>query len=122
MRTAALGFLLLSLACCAGCVQNRDRKIELDLSGLNAAGLHGPPDGLRSLEYEFSIPDTPELRARVREIDPTARFHPGSRGRVGAGPGECLCIGSTHQPEWRNVLNRLSAMPEIRRVIRCDYE
>lgn len=122
MRTKALVVLLLALSTEAGCVKPGDRKIELDLSGLNASGLHGPPDGLRSLDYEFSIPDTPELRARVRAIDPTVRFHPGSRGRVGADPGECLCIGSTHQPEWRTVLRRLSALPEIRRIIRCDYE
>ena len=122
MRTAAVGFLLLALTAGASCVQSPDRKVELDLSGLNSSGLHGPPDGLRAMDYEFSIPDTPELRARVREIDATVRFHPGSRGRIGAGPGECLCIGTTHQPDWRSVLNRLAALPEIRRIIRCDYE
>lgn len=96
--------------------------IEIDLDGLDADGLRGPPDGKVAVDYEFAIPDTPEDRAAVRAIDATVEFHPGSRGRVGAGKGECLCIGSTHRADWRRVLESLAALPGVERIIECHRE
>lgn len=97
-------------------------KLQLDLAGLDADGLRGGPGGKVALSYEFSIPDRTACRDEVRSIDRTVAFHPGSRGRVGAGPDECLCIGSTHQPQHRDVLQRLAALPYVARIIRCDFE
>jgi len=96
--------------------------IELDLEALDGDGLRGPPDGKVAVAYEFAIPDTPEARAVVQGIDPTVEFHPGSRGRIGAGPGTCLCIGSTHQPRHRDVLAALSRLPGVTRIIECHRE
>jgi hypothetical protein len=61
-------------------------------------------------------------RAAVRTIDPTVQFMPGSRGRVGAGKGQCLCIGSTHQKGYRDVLRSLAKLPHIERIIECYFE
>lgn len=96
--------------------------IEIDLAAIDADGLRGPPDGKVAVAYEFTIPDSPEARRRVREIDPTVDFMPGSRGRVGAKQGECLCIGSTHQANWRVVLESLAALPGVERIIECHRE
>ena len=49
-------------------------------------------------------------------------FRSGSRGRIGAGPGACLCIGSTHGPGWRDVLEALAALPDVGRIIECHRE
>ena len=43
---------------------NTAEKIELDLDALDTRGLQGPPDGLRSMAYEFCIPADDE---HVRE-------------------------------------------------------
>lgn len=96
--------------------------IEIDLGALDADGLRGPADGKVAVAYEFTIPDTPEARARVRAIDATVEFQPGSRGRVGAGEGECLCIGSTHQPDFRAVLEALASLPDVGRIVECHLE
>lgn len=96
--------------------------IEIDLDSLDADGLRGPPDGMVAVAYEFKIRDTPEARARVRAIDASVEFMPGSRGRVGAGEGECLCIGSTHQPRWRGVLEALAALPGVGQIVECHHE
>lgn len=96
--------------------------IEIDLDTLDADGLRGPPDGKVAVAYEFTVVDTPAGRARVRGVDATVEFMPGSRGRIGAGPGECLCIGSTHQPRWRAVLEALAALPDVTRIIECHRE
>ena len=98
------------------------KKVEIDLSQIDAAGLRGPADGKVEVAYEFSIPDTGAARQQVTAIDKTVQFMPGSHGRIGAQPGEGLCIGSTHQPEYRQGLFRLVPVPFIRRIIVCDFE
>lgn len=101
---------------------DQSAKIELDLSRLDSAGLRGPADGKVAVAYEFAIPDTLECRAEVQGIDPTVKFMPGSPGRVGAGPGECLCIGSTARQDYRHVLRSLADLPYIERIIECHFE
>jgi len=97
-------------------------KIEFDLDSLDTDGLRGPADGKVAVDYEFAIPDTPAARAAVTRIDPSITFQPGSRGRIGAKPGECLCLGSTHQPRHRDILLALARLPEIARIIECHHE
>jgi hypothetical protein len=112
----------LTLACLALACATQPPVIEFDLSQLDAGGLRGPVDGKVAVSYEFKIPDTPGHRTEVRAIDPTVTFMGQSPGRIGAGDGECLCIGSTHQPGYRNVLERLAELDYINRIIECHFE
>lgn len=98
------------------------KKVELNLSAVDQDGLRGPADGKVSVAYEFCIPDTPAHRATVSAIDPTVQFMPGSRGRIGAGKGHCLCIGSTHQKDYKAVLRSLASLPYVERIIECYFE
>jgi hypothetical protein len=98
------------------------RKIEFGLDALDAAGLAGPPDGKVAVSYEFRIPDTPANRAAVAAIDPEIEFTTGPRGRVNAGPGFALCIGSTHGPRHREILLAIARLPFVERIARCDFE
>ncbi len=88
-------------------------KIHFDLSGFTDDGLYGPPGGLRSLSYEFCIPAHDELSKEVRTIDPTIECSARSPGRVGCARDQYLCIGNTHQPEFRAVLFKLSALDYV---------
>lgn len=98
------------------------RKIEFDLTQLDANGLRGPPDGKVSVSYEFCIPNTPQCKAEVKAIDQTVQFMPGSRGRIGATKNQCLCIGSTHQNDYLGVLRALSELTYVDRIIECHFE
>lgn len=91
-------------------------KIRLDLSRLNDEGLIGPPNGLRSLAYEFCIPARSDLADEVRAIDQTAQVYPNSRGRIGCTGGEYLCIGHTQQAAYRTVLARLAGLDYVTRI------
>lgn len=91
-------------------------KIRLKLETIDAEGLTGPPGGLRAVRYEFCIPDRKECRAEVYRLDPSVEFMPGSRGRAGCGPGELLCVGNTHQPDWRAVLESLATLGYVARI------
>ncbi|MGJ8642607.1 MAG: hypothetical protein ACSHX9_04295 [Luteolibacter sp.] len=97
-------------------------KVELELSVLDENGLRGPAGGKVDVSYEFVIPDTGDCRAEVSRIDPTVRFMPSSKGRIGAKKDECLCVGSTHQPGYQDVLRGLAELPYVTRIIPCYFE
>jgi hypothetical protein len=132
MISRVMLFLLLPvLVLASGCAMNKhvaaDRagpryKITFDLSSLNAQGLYGPPDGLRSLDYEFCIPARHEYIDKVKRLDPTIRVYSGSKGRIGCSRGEALCIGNTHQPNWREVLLKLTDLPFVKRIDQAYFE
>jgi hypothetical protein len=97
-------------------------KLTFPLDHLNQEGLVGPPGGLRAMNYEFCIPGDAAHAAEIRAIDPTVRVFPHSRGRIACGPGEYLCVGSTHQPGFRKILRRLADLPYVRRIDQAFFE
>ena len=97
-------------------------KIRFDIDRLDADGLQGPRDGLRALHYEYCIPDRPDAVREVTAIDPTLQIQRGSPGRVGCAAGELLCLGHTHQPGYRAVLQRLATLPFIAEIHEAFFE
>lgn len=97
-------------------------KIGFPLTDFDADGLVGPADGKRAQDYEFCIPAQDACAAAVQQLDPSVKLMKGSRGRVGCGPGTWLCIGNTHQQNWRAILLQLAALPYVARINRCDWE
>ena len=125
LRRAALLALVLGAAGQAGCVAApsgslpplQPPKVAFDLSTIAASGLTGPPGGQVAVDYEFCIADEAQAAAAVRRIDVTARCSR-SRGRIGCRSGQLLCIGHTHRPGWRAVLDQLAARDDILRIER----
>jgi hypothetical protein len=97
-------------------------KLGFDASELDERGLLGPQGGKVALSYEFCIPRDQELVDQVRSIDPSVAMHADSSGRVGCGPDQVLCIGSTHQKGFRDVLAALCELDFVTRIERCDFE
>lgn len=98
------------------------RKVKIDAAQVDADGLRGPPDGKVAVSYEFAIPNTSAYRDKVRTIDQTVRFMLRSQGRSGVTGQQCLCIGSTRQKDWRQVLCALAGLPFVERIIECHFE
>jgi len=97
-------------------------KIRFDLDRLDPEGLQGPRDGLRSLHYEYCIPDRRELIRKVTAIDPTLEIQRSARGRIGCASDELLCLGHTHQAGYRSVLERLAALDAIAEIRESFFE
>ncbi len=97
-------------------------KLRFSLKGFRDDGLRGPPDGLTSLTYEFCVPADEQVYAEVRRIDPEVQISPGSRGRIGCGEQQALCLGQTHQPRWREVLRELSKLAYVTEIRECVFE
>ena len=98
------------------------QKITFDISKLDESGLYGPPGGKRAQSYEFCIQDTFQNRIVVNRIDPTVKFFAESPGRIGCGKYESLCIGSTHQKDFRGVLQRLAELKYVQRIDESFFE
>jgi hypothetical protein len=96
-------------------------KITFDLSLLDATGLYGPADGRRALHYEFCIPDRAQAAAQVRALDASLRLQR-ARGRIGCSGAELLCVGSTHQRGYREVLAGLARLPFVERIEQAFFE
>lgn len=88
-------------------------KINLDLSQIDENGLIGPPDGKRSVAYEFCIPREQAKLGEVQAIDPSLQCYAGSRGRIGCTRDQYLCIG---QGGTREVLLKLASLDYIARI------
>ena len=86
------------------------------ISEFNDDGLYGSPDGLRAAMYEFCIPARADLAAEVASIDPTVRIYASSPGRTGCTSDKYLCIGSTGQPGFREVLANLAQLEYVSRI------
>jgi hypothetical protein len=97
-------------------------KIKFSMEGIRPDGLHGPPDGLRSLTYEFCVPADEQVYQEVRRIDASVQISPGSAGRIGCSKSQALCTGNTHQPGWRAVLQKLSSLSYIAEIRECFFE
>ncbi len=99
-----------------------DPMIGFDVDAIDADGLVGPPGGKVAVDYEFCIPAQPAHAAEVQVIDPSARFYPGSRGRIGCAAGAVLVLGNTHQSDFAGVLRRLAELPYVARIERAWFE
>lgn len=98
------------------------KKITFNLTSLDDEGLYGAANGKRALSYEFCIPDKEGDISKVKHIDPTLQCMSESTGRIGCGTYENLCIGSTHQKKFKEVLRDLVVLPYITRIDQSFFE
>lgn len=91
-------------------------KIAFDLSPISSEGLVGSGGNVRSLRYEFCIPATETALTEVLAIDPTLHYFEHSRGRIGCTGEQRLVIGSTHQPQWREILVQIARLEYVDRI------
>lgn len=120
-RRIAGALVVIALAACATTTPDSP-KIAFDLAGVNEDGLRGPATGKRAVHYEFCIPAGERPSAEVRGIDVTAQLLPDARGRIGCSGGQVLVLGNTHQRGYRQVLERLAALPYVSRIQESHFE
>jgi hypothetical protein len=117
-----LGLLTAGLVACATAQGGPSAKIRFPLDSIRADGLSGPADGLVSIAYEFCVPADPQVMAEIKRLDPSVQISLVARGRIGRRDGQALCLGHTHQKDWRAILERLAARADITEIRRCYFE
>lgn len=96
--------------------------ITFDVTSLDDEGLYGPPNGKRALSYEFCVPGLKQYTSQVTQIDSTVQCMSESPGRIGCGSHDYLCIGDTHQTNFRDVLRGLAKLPYVTRIDQSFFE
>ena len=97
-------------------------KLDFDPGELDEHGLLGPEGAKVALSYEFCVPKDQKLVDQVRAIDPSVAIQAGSPGRIGCGPTEVLCVGSTHQPGFLEVIAALCDLEYVARIEPAVFE
>lgn len=100
--------------------QRSAEKITFDLSLISTEGLSQP--GRQAIDYEFCIPADETHQTEVKAIDPSVQIFQHSKGRIGCRRDQLLCIGNTHQANWRSILFQLSALEYVERIDRVFWE
>lgn len=97
-------------------------KITFELSVISADGLVGASDSLRASDYEFCILGDGQLLGEILAIDPNIQSYPHSRGRIGCNHEQYLCIGNTHNPRWKSVLQSIARLDYVERIDQTYWE
>jgi hypothetical protein len=110
----------------AGCVQQPVRSeilvIDPELCALSDTPRDGSGVAGGGLAYMFCIPDNALTRSQVARIDPSVRFDDTPRGKRHCGSRGVLCIGTTHQPSFKAVLDRLARLPYVNAITLCPFD
>ncbi len=101
--------------------ESERQKIPFVLSQLDEDGLYGPEGGKVALDYEFCIPKEEKYLQEARKIDPSLKVQ-SSRGRIGCGKDQYLCLGNTHQKNYRDILYGLARLPYVERIEQAFFE
>lgn len=126
--SASVTFLLLFTASQSASSQQNltseliSNKITFDLSGISADGLMGSLDSLRAIDYEFCIPANEQLLEEILAIDPNIQFYSHSRGRIGCDHKQYHCIGNTHNPRWKRILQSIATLDYVKKIAQTDWE
>lgn len=117
----AISFFL--IACYQGRLSSQELKYDpaldkiiFDISVLSSEGLVGLSDGLRAISYEFCIPANNRALTEIRAINPNIEYYPHSRGRINCKNDQYLCIGSTHNPRWKEILLSIARLEYVERI------
>ena len=97
-------------------------KITFDLNQIGDDGLSLKPDSKVAFDYEYCIPADEKIKAEIKRIDPSLKVMPHSRGRIGCSKSQWLCMGNTHQKNWRKILMQLAELDDIDRIDQAFFE
>jgi hypothetical protein len=97
-------------------------KIKFNVDELNENELCGPPDGLRSLDCKFCIPFDEKYINEISSIDSSIKFHKGTCNSYDCEKGEYLCIGNTHQKDFKIVLIKLASLDFVTKIEQMFWE
>ena len=124
-------FLLLLIAAfpviiysCGGAEKQYSSKINFKLSNFTEDGMMMMPDKESSgyINYEFCIPARDEYFKEVSGIDTTLALYKTSKGRSKCSDKEWLCIGSSHQKNFKDVILALAKLSYIRQISQTFWE
>ena len=93
-------------------------KITFDVNRIDGSGMRGGAN----VDYEFCIPGQDKYLKEIINISPSIHCSHGEGGRIGCTKDEYLCIGNTHDKNFKSTLCQLSARDYIKQIDECFWE
>ena len=75
-----------------------------------------------SLSYEFCIPNKTEYIDEIHRIDESIGTYKSSKGRIGCGANEILCIGETADKDYKKILIALTNLNYVKQINESFFE
>ncbi len=97
-------------------------KITFDLNLIGEDGLTKNPGGEVAIDYEYCIPADEKRAAELKKIDPSLKIHHKAKGRIGCSQSQWLCMGNTHQENWRKILLQITELDYVKQIDRTFFE
>ena len=97
-----------------------EEKLNFSLSKLDKKGLVKKRG--TSLAYEFCVPNKAEYLEEIKRIDNTIDIYKSSKGRIGCGADEILCIGETANKDYKKILIALTNLEYVKQINESFFE
>ena len=127
MKIIKLTFALILISLFVSCSifkskakKNAEEKMNFSFSKLDKKGLI--KDRGNSLAYEFCIPNNKANLNEIKAIDETIAIYKSSKGIIGCGKDEILCIGETGNKDYKKILIEISKKPYVKNINESFFE
>jgi hypothetical protein len=127
MKTLKLSLeaiLIITIASCSlfksKAVKQAESKMNFEFSKLYKNGLIKKRG--TSLAYEFCIPNNETYIDKIKEIDESISIYKSGSGRIGCSNNEILCIGETHNKDYKRILTQIAELEYVKSINESFFE
>ena len=127
MKTLKLSLeaiLIITIASCSlfksKAVKQAESKMNFEFSKLDKNGLIKKRG--TSLAYEFCIPNNETYLDKIKEIDESISIYKSGSGRIGCSKNEILCIGETHNKDYKRILTQIAELEYVKSINESFFE
>lgn len=124
LKLSLVTLLILALTSCSvfksKAVKKAESKMNFEFSKLDNNGLI--KNRGTSLAYEFCIPNNEAYLDKIKEIDESISIYKSGSGRIGCSDNEILCIGETHNKDYKRILTQLAELEYVKSINESFFE
>jgi len=124
LKLSLVAILIITIASCSlfksKAVKQAESKMNFEFSKLDKNGLI-KKRGI-SLAYEFCIPNNETYLNKIKEIDESISIYKSGSGRIGCSNNEILCIGETHNKDYKRILTQIAELEYVKSINESFFE
>jgi hypothetical protein len=124
LKLSLVAILIITIASCSlfksKAVKQAESKMNFEFSKLDKHGLIKKRG--TSLAYEFCIPNNETYLDKIKEIDESISIYKSGSGRIGCSNNEILCIGETHNKDYKRILTQIAELEYVKSINESFFE
>ena len=124
LKLSLVAILIITIASCSlfksKAVKQAESKMNFEFSKLYKNGLIKKRG--TSLAYEFCIPNNETYLDKIKEIDESISIYKSGSGRIGCSNNEILCIGETHNKDYKRILTQIAELEYVKSINESFFE